>query len=135
MRLKFFFYAAAVSIGLAGIQHLTDLAIDPEHSEDASIAAFFIIAGLAQVFWILPTAKRWTRPWHYIGLAGNAVLVILWGLTRLPNPITGGEAEPIEEIGISVQLSQISYIVLIAIAIIRQKQMMKIQHRTAADAA
>jgi hypothetical protein len=41
-----------------------------------------------------------------------------------------------DEIGISVQLSQISYIVLTAIATIRQKQMMKIDLRTAAaDAA
>jgi hypothetical protein len=134
LRPKFFFYAAAASIGIAGILHLADLAIDPEHSEEASIAAFFIVVGLAQVFWILPTAKRWTRLWHYVGLAGNAVLVILWVLTRLPNPITA-EGEPIDEIGISVQLSQISYIVLIAIATIRQKQMMKIDHRTAADAA
>jgi hypothetical protein len=134
LRLKFFFYAAAASIGLAGIQHLADLAIDPEHSEDSSIAAFFILIGLAQVFWILPTAKRWTRLWHYVGLAGNAVLVILWALTRLPNPITG-EEEPIDEIGISVQVAQISYIVLIATATIRQKQMMKIDYGTAADAA
>lgn len=51
----------------------------------------------------------------------------------MPNPITGGEAEPIDEIGISVQVAQVSYVILIAIAIIRQKQMMKINHRTAAD--
>jgi hypothetical protein len=56
----FFFYAAAASIGIASwyILHLADLAIDPEHSEEASIGAFFIVVGLAQVFWILPTAKR-----------------------------------------------------------------------------
>jgi hypothetical protein len=135
LRLKFLFYAAAVSIGLAGIQHLIDLVIDPEHSGNISIAAFFIIAGVAQIFWALPTAKRWTRSWHYVGIAGNAVLIVLWSLTRMPNPITGGEAEPINEIGITVQLLQVSYIALIATAIIRQKHMMKIDPRMAADAA
>jgi hypothetical protein len=63
------------------------------------------------------------------------VLIILWSLTRLPNPITGGEAEPIDEIGITVQMLQASYVALIATAIIRQKHMMKIDHRTAADEA
>jgi hypothetical protein len=135
LRLKFFFYAAAVSIGFAGILHLIDLGIDPEHSENTSIAVFFMIVGVAQIFWVLPTVKRWTMLWHYVGIAGNAVLITLWGLTRMPNPITEGKAEPIDGIGIMVQLLQISYIVLIAIAIIRQKQMMKIDHRTTADAA
>ena len=50
MRLKFLFYTAAVSIGLAGVQHLIDLVIDPEHSGNISIATFFIIAGVAQIF-------------------------------------------------------------------------------------
>jgi hypothetical protein len=72
---------------------------------------------------------------HHVGIAGNAALVILWAVTRLPNPITGGEVEPIDEIGIMVQLLQTSYIALTATAIIRQKQMMKIDRRKAADAA
>lgn len=53
----------------------------------------------------------------------------------LPNPITGGEAEPIDEIGITVQMLQASYVALIATAIIIQNHMMKIDYRTAADAA
>lgn len=127
------FYAAAVCIAIAGILHLTALAIDPHHSETPSITTFFILAGIAQIFWVLPTAKHWGKPWYYAGIAGNAALIVLWVLTRMPNPITG-EAEPINAIGLAVEVLQGTYIGLMAIIIVRQKQMMKI-HRKRAEAA
>jgi hypothetical protein len=134
LRFRFLFYAAAAVIAIAGILHII-VGTEPEHIEHSTLIIFFLISGITQIFWALPTARRWTRAWHYTGIAGNIVLIILWSLTRVPNPITGGEAEPIDEIGITVQILQASYIALIATAIIRQKHMMKIDHRTAADAA
>ena len=134
MRLGFLFYAAAIAIAIAGILHIIE-ATEPEHIEHSTLVIFFLVSGIAQIFWVLPTVKRWIRAWHYTGIAGTIVLIILWSLTRLPNPITGGEAEPIDEIGITVQMLQASYIALIATAIIIQKNMMKIDHRKAADAA
>jgi hypothetical protein len=134
LRLKFLFYAAAASVALAGALHLADLLIDTEHSENASIATFFIITGIAQIFWILPTVKCWSRSWHYIGIVGNAALIALWSLTRIPNPISGGEAEPIDRIGIIVQVAQISYILLITAAISRQRPWLKADSSSAADA-
>lgn len=134
MRFRFLFYAAAAVIAIAGILHII-VGTEPEHIEHSTLIIFFLISGIVQIFWALPTARRWTRVWHYTGIAGNIVLIMLWSLTRVPNPITGGEAEPIDEIGITVQMLQASYITLIATAIIRQKHMMKIDHRTAADAA
>jgi hypothetical protein len=141
LRLKFLFYAAAVSIGLAGIQHLIDLVIDPEHSGNISIATFFIIAGVAQIFWALPTARRWGKPWYYIGIAGNVALIVIWMLSRMPgNPITeGGQAEAIGAIDIPVEISQAAYIglvVIAAIVVLQQKHMMmRIDHKEAASAA
>ncbi|MDQ3851601.1 MAG: hypothetical protein M3299_02075 [Thermoproteota archaeon] len=131
MRLRFLFYAAAAVIAIVGILHIIE-ATEPEHIEHGTLTIFFLVAGTAQIFWALPTVKRWASTWHYTGIAGTIVLIILWSLTRLPNPITGGEAEPIDEIGITVQILHASYIALIATAIIRQKHMMKIDHRTAA---
>ena len=43
--------------------------------------------------------KQWGRVWYYIGIAGTAILVILYAITRAPNPITGGRALPTNEIG------------------------------------
>jgi hypothetical protein len=134
VRLRFLFYAAAIAIAIAGILHIIE-ATEPEHIEHSTLVIFFLVSGIAQIFWALPTVKRWASAWHYRGIAGTIALIILWSLTRLPNPITGGEAEPIDEIGITVQMLQASYIALIATAIIRQKHMMKIDHRTAADTA
>jgi hypothetical protein len=136
MRLWYWFYGAAVAIAMAGMLHLIALATDPHHVESLNVMIFFIVAAFAQLFWVIPTARRWGKPWHFVGVAGNVALIVLWALTRMPkNPITeGGEAEPITGIGIAVEVAQAAYIGLIVAAIVVQKQMMRIDHRRAADA-
>lgn len=119
---------------MAGILHLV-VATEPEHSQNKSLAIFFITGGMAQIFWTLPTAKRWGASWYYVGVAGNLALIILWVMTRMPNPITeNGEAEPITEIGIVVELLQAAYIGLILAAIVKTRYTTKIDRRTATDA-
>jgi hypothetical protein len=72
---------------------------------------FFIVAGIAQIFWALPMVKRWGRLWYYIGVGGTIILIILWAMTRLPNnPITGERPFPINAIGITIEILQIAYI-------------------------
>ena len=61
--------------------------------------------------------KKWGNIWYYIGIASAAILIILWALTRAPNPITGGRELPIDEIGISIVAFQIEYIMIIVIII------------------
>ena len=39
---------------------------------------FFIISGIAQKFWVIPMLKRWGRTWHYIGIAGTIIRIIIW---------------------------------------------------------
>jgi hypothetical protein len=78
---------------------------------------FFIVAGISQIFWALPMARRWGKVWYYIEIAGTMVLIMLWTVTRVPNPITEGRALPINEIGIAIEVFQISYIVITAIII------------------
>jgi hypothetical protein len=131
------FYTAAVAITIAGILHLIDLAIDPDHLENINVMIFFIVAGVAQIFWVIPTVRRWNKAWYYIGIAGNVALIVIWMLSRMPgNPITeGGQAEPIAAIDIAVEIAQAAYIGLVTAAIVIQKQMMRIDHKEAADAA
>jgi hypothetical protein len=137
VRLKYIFYAAAGAIAIAGILHLIDLAVDPDHLENMNTMTFFIVTGVAQIFWVIPTARRWGKPWYYIGIVGNVALIVLWALTRLSaNPITeAGEAEPITGIGIAVQIAQAAYIGLVISAIVIQKRMMRIGQKEADDAA
>jgi hypothetical protein len=137
IRLRYIFYAAAGAIAIAGILHLIDLAVDPDHLENMNTMTFFIVTGVAQIFWVIPTARRWGKPWYYIGIVGNVALIVLWALTRLSaNPITeAGEAEPITGIGIAVQIAQAAYIGLVISAIVIQKHMMRIGQKEADDAA
>jgi hypothetical protein len=48
--------------------------------------------------------------WYYIGIAGTVILIILWTITRAPNPITEGRALPVNEIGVAIQALQIAYL-------------------------
>lgn len=51
---------------------------------------FFTVAGIAEIFWGLPMARRWGTPWYIAGIVGTAVLIAIWAITRIPgNPITG----------------------------------------------
>src|SRR5919199_2746833 len=120
MKLGYTLYAAAVAVAIAGILHLVDLGIDTDHLQNISITTFFIVAGAAQIFWALPTARRWGKPWYYIGIAGNVALIVIWMLSRMPgNPITeGGQAEAIGAIDIPVEVAQAAYIGLVVMAAI-----------------
>jgi hypothetical protein len=65
--------------------------------------------------------RRWGKIWYYIGIAGTVILIILWTVTRAPDPITEGRALPINEIGVTIEVFQIAYIVITAIIIVKEK--------------
>ncbi|MGI8832305.1 MAG: hypothetical protein ACR2IS_06690 [Nitrososphaeraceae archaeon] len=114
------YYAAAATTGIAGILHL----IFASNVIGFNIlnGTFFIVAGIAQLFWALPMIKRWGRVWYYIGIAGTIILIIVWAMTRMPgNPITG-RGGPINEIGIAIQVFQIAFVVLSTIIIVMERR-------------
>jgi membrane protein CcdC involved in cytochrome C biogenesis len=53
------FYAAAATTAIAGILHLI-FASNVIGSNTLS-GMFFIVAGIAQIFWALPTIRRWGK--------------------------------------------------------------------------
>jgi hypothetical protein len=109
------YYAAAATTAIAGILHL--IFASNIIGVNINNGIFFIVAGIAQLFWALPMIKRWGRIWYFIGIAGTIILIIMWAMTRVPgNPITG-RGGPINEIGIAIQIFQIAYIVLTVIII------------------
>ena len=108
MSIKWLLVAAAVSTFIAGVLHLT--LVSNSIGRNPWIGIFFLVGGIAQIFWVLPTIKNWGRIWFYIGIAGTLVLIIMWAMTRMPdNPITGRGA-PINNIGIATEIFQIIYI-------------------------
>jgi hypothetical protein len=131
VKLRYLVYTAGAAIAIAGILHLVDLGIDTDHLANTSIMIFFIVAGVAQIFWIIPTVRRWGETWYYIGIAGNIALIVIWTLSRMPgNPITeGGQAEPIGVIDIPVELAQAAYIGLVMAAAAIQKQKMILDNK------
>ena len=107
---KILFYAAAASTFIAGILHL---AIVPMFFNlmPINVTIFFIISGLAQVFWVIPVIKRWSKPWYYIGIGGTVILIILW-IIAVP-----GRGLSISELEVAIELFQIIFIILCSIII------------------
>jgi hypothetical protein len=85
------------------------------------IGMFFLLSGVLQVFWVIPMIRRWGRPWYYFGLAGTIVLIILWVITRVPNPITHGRALSINSMSIVTELFEIAFIIIVAIIISKER--------------
>jgi hypothetical protein len=106
------YFAAAATTAIAGILHLVIVPNVMGFSTD--IAIFFVMSGIAQLFWVIPMSRRWGRLWYYIGLAGTVVLIIMWVVTRMPNnPITGRGGQ-VSEIGIAIEVLQVAFIIITA---------------------
>lgn len=114
------FYSAAVCTFIAGILHLTLVpnAID----RNVNNGIFFLISGLAQIFWVVPLIRHWGKVWYYVGIAGTLVLIIMWIITRIPdNPITS-RGGPIGETAIVVEVFQVAFIVLSIFILIKDRK-------------
>ena len=116
---RILYYAAAATTAIAGILHLS--LVPDIIGRNLNSGVFFLISGIAQVFWLIPMLKRWGRIWYYIGIAGTIVLIIMWAMTRIPgNPITG-RGGPISEMAIAIEVFQIAYVVITAIIIKKER--------------
>lgn len=120
-RSLYFYISAAAFTGIAGALHLT-LAVMGIGRGISPFGIFFIISGIAQLFWVLPMIKRWGRTWYYIGIGGTILLMILYLATRVPNPITNGRAIPINGIGIATEFFQAAFIIATALIIFKERR-------------
>ena len=111
---------AAISTGIAGILHLR-LFLNGLDRGINDIGMFFLLSGILQLFWVIPMIRRWGRPWYYIGLGGTVVLIIIWVMTRVPNPITNGRALSINSMSIVTELFEIAFIIITAIIISKER--------------
>ena len=119
------YYAAAATTAIAGILHLIQASNVLEFNLNFGI--FFIVSGIAQLFWVVPIIRRWGLGWYYVGIGGTIVLIVLFGITRMPdNPITG-RGGPISPMAIAIEILQAAFIGLTAAIIVyeikRNKQL------------
>jgi hypothetical protein len=127
------YYAAAATTAIAGILHLIQAPNVLDFSLNFFI--FFSVAGIAQLFWVVPMIRRWGRPWYLIGIGGTIVLIILFAITRMPdNPITG-RAGPIMPMAIAIEVFQAAFIGLSIAIIIYESRRKRISGKTAAETA
>jgi hypothetical protein len=118
-KISLMYYGAAACTGIAGILHL--VLVPNAINFNINNAIFFLVAGIAQLFWVLPMIKRWGIMWYAIGIIGTVILIGMWVITRVPdNPITG-RGGPISEMAIATEVFQIAYVALTAIIIGRAR--------------
>ena len=105
-----FYGAAAASTFIAGVLHL---AIVPMffNKMPTNVAIFFIISGLAQLFWIIPVIKRWSSIWYYIGIGGTVILIILW-IVAVP-----ARGLAVNELEVCLEFFQVVFIILCIIIV------------------
>ena len=120
-QMKALYYAAAATTAIAGILHL--ILASNSLGFNLNFGIFFIVAGIAQLFWVVPIIRRWGMPWYYVGIGGTIVLIILFVITRMPdNPITG-RAGPINPMAIAIEVLQAAFIGLtVAIIVYESKR-------------
>jgi hypothetical protein len=130
-KLNILYYAAAATTAIAGILHL--IQASNVLGFNLNIAIFFIVAGIAQLFWVVPMIKRWGSLWYYVGIGGTIVLIILFAITRMPgNPITGRGA-PINSMGIAIEVFQVAFIGLTIAIIIYEMKRKRLSGKTTSE--
>ena len=112
---KGLYYAAAAATALAGILHLTLAPNMLNFNPNGGI--LFFVGGAAQLFWALPMAKRWGRPWYAVGICGTLVLMLIWVITRMPGNFITGRGGRVNEMAMAVEALQGAFVGL-SIAII-----------------
>jgi hypothetical protein len=107
--------AAAISTAIAGILHLTMLP-----APNTNMTILFLVGGIAQIFWVIPTINLWGKTWVIIGIIGTMAFILIWVITRLPdNPLTG-RAGRIGDSAIVIEFFQIAFVILLGILITKK---------------
>jgi uncharacterized membrane protein YuzA (DUF378 family) len=116
------YYVAAACTFIAGVLHL---AIVPMFFAQMTIdvTIFFLVSGLAQIFWVIPTIKKWSRPWFYVGIGGTAILIIMY-FVAVP-----GSGYPISPLDVAIEASQIIFVILCMIIIFKDRTPTKVNEK------
>jgi len=117
-KIDILFYAAAATTAIAGIIHLI-LGI-PSNNQNSQI--LFVVGGIAQIFWVIPTIRKWGNSWNLVGIGGTGVFVAIWIITRIPENFITGRGGRINENGILTEVFQIAFIAIMITIIVLSKR-------------
>ena len=132
-KINVLYYASGATTAIAGILHLIQASDVLGFSLNFFI--FFIISGVAQLFWVVPIIRRWGLLWYYVGIGGTIVLIILFVVTRMPgNPITG-RGGPIMPMALAIEVLEAAFIGLTAAIIIYESKRKQLSGKTASEVA
>jgi hypothetical protein len=117
---RILYLGSALCTGIAGLLHL--VLVPSSIIAGIEYAAFFLISGVAQVFWVLPMLKKWGRIWYIIGTAGTTILVGLTGYA-IVNIFSDPQSAPprVAEMAVAIEIFQVSYVIITAIIIARRE--------------
>jgi hypothetical protein len=133
IKIKALYYSAAATTAVAGFLHL--IQGSNVLGFNLNFGIFFIVSGLAQLFWVLPIIRRWGLPWYYVGIGGTIVLIILFVITRMPdNPITG-RGGPLSPMAIAIEVLQVAFIGLTVAIIVYERKRKQLSGKTATEIA
>jgi uncharacterized membrane protein YuzA (DUF378 family) len=118
-------YSAAVTTFITGILHLTFVPNLIGFSGYTSL--FFLITGIAQLFWVVPILKKWSNIWYYAGMGGTFILLALWLITRVPNNRILNRALPVNDIGIVIEVLQTAFLILCGLIIVTRNRELNTQ--------
>jgi hypothetical protein len=115
-------YLAASSTFIAGVLHL---AIVPIFFAQMPIdfMIFFVTSGLAQLFWVIPTIKKWSKPWFYVGIGGTVILIIMY-FVAIP-----GSGKPVSPLDVAIEASQIIFVILYSTVIFKDRTATKVNKK------
>lgn len=108
--------AAAICTAAAGFLHLSMV---PAQSTNSTI--LFLVGGIAQVFWVIPTIKRWGISWDAVGIGGTLIFIFIWIITRIPDNSITGRGGRIGDTAIIIEAFQIIFVILLGILIAKKK--------------
>jgi hypothetical protein len=132
-KINILYYAAAATTAIAGILHLIQASDVLGFS--LNFFVFFLVAGIAQLFWVVPMIRRWGMPWYYVGIGGTIVLIILFAITRMPgNPITG-RGGPVMPMALAIEVLQAAFIGLSIVIIVYEMKRKPISGKAASETA
>ena len=132
-KINILYYVAAATTVIAGILHL--VLVPNVLGFNLNTGIFFIVAGIAQLFWVVPLIRRWGTPWYLIGIGGTIVLIILFAITRMPdNPITG-RGGPIMPMALVIEVMQLAFIGLSIAIVVYESKRKQLSGKTASETA
>jgi hypothetical protein len=102
--------AASASAGAAAIHY----AVVAEHFEEWwGFGLFFVVSAVAQLVWALLVVTSRSRSVIWLGVVGNAAIVMLWIVTRSVGTLVGPEPDMTEPVGVADSVATAFEVVIV----------------------